>query len=145
MNALEKRAGVPWFNQDSIWNELNRLFDNDDLRWSKGTSFPKINVYKDGEGVIVSAEVPGVNPNKLEITVKDSLVSISGEVPGRARSEHDSYHRCERSTGKFHRELKLPYHADPNQVSAQCTNGVLKISLPRLAEDKPRKITINAS
>lgn len=144
MNTLTPRSNFPWFSQDSIWNELNRLFDSDDLRWSKGTSFPKVNVYKDGEGVVVTAEIPGVDPDKVEITVNDSQVAISGEIPSHSRSEHESYHRCERSTGKFHRELKLPYRADANQVSGQCSNGVLKITLPRVAEDKPKKITINA-
>ena len=144
MNSWITNANGPWFNQNSFWDEVNRLLENDQLRWSKGSTFPKINVYKDGEGLIITAELPGVEPENMNVTVKDTTVSIAGEIPGRSRDEHETYHRCERSTGKFQRDLQLPYHVDSQKVSAQCSNGILQISLPRIEEDRPTKVTVKA-
>lgn len=140
-----------WLDR-SLFNQLgdfNRLIREMDRAFrsplESRASFPKLNIWKNNDAVIITAEVPGVDPQKLELAAEAEKVVISGEVCGRSKTEGEAYQRCERSTGKFHRELNLPFRIDTGKVSAQCKNGILKISLSRAEEDKPRKVSVTVT
>ena len=104
-------------------------------------AYPFINLFQDGYDTILTAEIPGVKKEDINIEVKNNLIRISGE-----RSvdypEKSSVHRMERRDMKFDRTLKLPARVDANQINAEYKNGVLKLVLPRAEEDKPKMIKV---
>ena len=92
----------------------------------------------------MTAELPGIDPKALEITVKNNTVTIRGsrevEEPGEGRTAL----RRERGEGTFVRSFSLPFRLDADKVSAQYQKGVLQVMLPRSEADKPKKISVNA-
>lgn len=104
--------------------------------------FPPINVFADRDGVVLRAEVPGVEPSSIDVSIQRNTLQISGERPIKAR-DRGSYHRRERRFGKFSRSLQLPQDLDTEKATAECRNGVLTLHIPRREEAKPRRVKIN--
>jgi HSP20 family protein len=108
--------------------------------------FPPINVFTDGDGLVVRAEVPGIKPENLNVTAERQTLTISGE---RERSGPEagngSYHRRERRFGKFARSVQLPVELDTSQATAECRNGVLTVRIPKRAEAKPRQVQVKVA
>ena len=107
-----------------------------------GGAFPAVNVYAGHDGIALVAELPGVEREDLEIHVHHDTLTLHGTRRPAAEREA-AYHRRERRGGAFTRTIQLPYRVDPERVEAQLENGVLRLSLPRPEEDKPRRITIS--
>jgi HSP20 family protein len=126
---------------------MERLFDSTAPRLSRGRArFPAVNVWtNDQEGVIVSAELPGVASDSLDITVTADTLTISGERKPTELPENARYHRRERYCAEFNRTVQLPYTVSSDQVEAALENGVLQITLPRAEAEKPKQITIKTS
>lgn len=118
---------------------MNRL-----LRPGDGLSqaYPPLNIYANDEEVVVSAEVPGMEKDKLEISVHGSTFTLSGSREPAEVGEGAAYLREERFSGRFNRMIDLPFNVDAERVKAQLRNGTLVCHLPRAESDKPRKITI---
>lgn len=131
-----------------LQNELDRLLSNPALGLNLGPSargvFPPVNVFEDGEhGIIFRAEVPGIPPEEVDVTVENRRLTISGErKPPEGRGSH---HRRERRFGRFSRSIQLPEGLDPEKVTARCHDGVLTIRIQRREETKPRKVQVEAS
>jgi HSP20 family protein len=109
------------------------------------SSFPAMNLYSGDEGVILTAEIPGVEMDDLEITVLGETLTLSGSRNMLEAEEGVTYHRRERSQGQFTRTVELPFRVDGDSVEAKFSNGVLHITLPRVEEEKPRKITVKTA
>lgn len=107
--------------------------------------YPPINVYDDGESYIVRAEVPGIDPKKVDVTVTGDTLTLRGERIDSELPEGASYHRRELKTGQFRRALTLPDQVDNSKVMASYQNGILEIRLPRAEMAKQRKIEIKSS
>jgi len=107
--------------------------------------FPAVNVWKGDEAVAVTAELPGIDPSDIDISVKDNVLTIAGERKAPEVPEGARWHRNERSYGRFSRAVWLPYSASDDTVEARMTNGVLRIVVGRPDEDKPKKIEIKAA
>jgi HSP20 family protein len=103
--------------------------------------FPAVNVYAGRDGVAVVAELPGVEPGDLEVHARQDVLTIAG-ARRPAAEDARAYHRRERRSGAFSRTVQLPFRVDPERVEAQLENGVLRLSLQRPEEDKPRRIAI---
>jgi HSP20 family protein len=128
---------------DQLQREMNHLFDaNSRRRVFNSPSYPAINIWTNDEGQFITAEMPGVNPEDLDIDVTGDALSISGKRKQDEASKDARYHRRERSFGPFSRTVQLPFMVDTNKVEASFHNGVLQISLPRAEADKPKKIKI---
>ena len=106
---------------------------------------PALDVRKDDDGLTVSAELPGVSPDAIEITVEGTRLDLRAEVPPVELAEGETLHRSERRTGSFHRSLELPYRVDTDKVQASYELGVLTVRLEKSAADKPRKVEIRTS
>jgi len=135
---------MPDYGFGNIWrlqDEMNRLFDE---RFGSSSRFPAMNVWAGQDDVVVEAEVPGMEPKDVEITVTGSTLTISGQRQPETVKENEVYHRRERRYGAFSRSLELPYSVDADKVKAVFRNGVLRVTLPRAEEDKPRKISVKA-
>jgi HSP20 family protein len=106
--------------------------------------YPAVNVWQGDEAVAITAELPGIAPSDIDISVKDNVLTISGERKP-PEAEGARWHRNERSYGRFSRAVRLPYAASDDTVEARMTNGVLRIVVGRPEEDKPKKIEIKAA
>ena len=107
--------------------------------------FPAVNVWQGDEAVAITAELPGVDPADIDISVKDNVLTIAGERKAPQVSDNARWHRKDRSYGRFARAVRLPFAAPEDKVEARMTNGVLRIVVGRPEEDRPRKIEIKGS
>ncbi len=144
--------GGPTWNVRGPFNELERLrrqmdsflgrMSESGLRDQHAGVFPSINLTEEDANFHVRAELPGISAKDLEIQATGNNLSISGERKIVTEGADVRYHRRERESGKFSRAISLPGDIDPDGVSAALSNGILKISIPKAAKDKPRQITI---
>ncbi len=107
--------------------------------------FPLMNVTEDKDSFYVRAELPGLKPDELDISVTGDTLSLSGERKIPTEDENAQYHRREREAGKFNRIVSLPSQVDTGKVEASCEDGILTITLPKAEAVKPKKIAIKAS
>jgi len=105
-------------------------------------TFPAVNIYHDGEGFRIRAELPGIDSDDLEINAKAEQLEIRGERTIDPPDERANWHRREREGGTFRRVVKLPQPVDPERVTARLDLGVLDIFAPRAEEHQPRQIEI---
>jgi len=112
-----------------------------DLTASEGP-FPPINVFQQGDDVLVVIELPGIDKRELQLQAKENTIRIFGRKTV-AYPERVSMHRRERVFGEFDRTLSLPIAIDPDGIKAEYRDGILAIFLPRAEHDKPRTIRIN--
>lgn len=137
-------AWSPFDELRSLQREMNRLFDGYEPR-SAMSRFPAMNVWGNEENVVVTAELPGMEPADLDINVVNNQLTIKGERKADKPTSEAVCHRCERETGRFVRTVRLPYAVEGDQVSAKYQNGVLTVVLPRHEATKPKRIEIKAS
>lgn len=138
------RTWSPFDELRSLQREMNRLFDG----YEGGTSmsrFPALNVWGNEENVIVTAELPGLDIEDLDINVVNNQLTIKGERKAEQPAEGAVCHRNERSAGSFVRTVRLPYAIDGDKVAAQYEKGVLTVTMPRHEQTKPRQIEIKTS
>jgi len=134
-----------WQEMDQLQREMNRLFDATSRgRVFNSPGYPAINIWTNEQGQLISAEMPGIRPDDINIDVTGDALSISGERKPDEFAKDAAYHRRERNYGSFSRTVQLPFMVDTNKVEAHFKNGVLLINLPRAEADKPRKITIKS-
>lgn len=107
--------------------------------------YPLVNISEDADRVYVRAELPGVAPEDLDITIKDQNLVLRGERKIPKEEKGVNYHRRERESGFFRRVLRLPAAVDPNKVEAACKDGILTITLAKPEEIKPRQITVKSA
>lgn len=133
--------------QDRLRRELDRLFSTafDEPRLQTPASYPAINVWTGEEGVVLTAELPGVTAEEIDISVVGDTVTVAGTRRPPELQANERYHRRERGFGRFSRTFQLPCQVDADAVEAVFERGVLNISLPRAEEDKPKKIAIHAA
>ena len=143
---MMRRYHVPaWREMERLQQQMNRLFeDYNPVRTRTAPSYPAMNVWANQDGVLITAEVPGVSPDDIDINVVGDTLTLSGERKAED-GENVRYHRQERSFGRFTRTLQLPYNVNVEGVEASFKNGVLSIELPRAEQDKPRKIAVKTA
>jgi len=105
------------------------------------TGFPAVNLYAGRDGIALLAELPGVAKDELEVHAHRDTLTLRGTRRPAAEDEA-AYHRRERRSGAFTRTIQLPFRVDPERIEARLENGVLRLSLQRPEEDKPRRIEI---
>lgn len=132
---------TPWSELTRSWPGFEQLFESVRPQ-SKG--FPKFNVWKENDELVVTAELPSLEPEALKVNAHENRLSVSGDLPARSKVGGETYHRNERAYGKFNRELRLPFRADAEKTTATLENGVLRVVVHALAEDKPKQIAVSA-
>lgn len=103
--------------------------------------YPPVNVFASQDGIVVRAEIPGIEAEGVHIEIEPRRLTISGERPS-DRNEGGSYHRRERQFGRFSRTIQLPADLDAGKATAGSRNGVLTVRVPKLEAAKPRHIKI---
>jgi len=145
---MYRRYRIPavYRDLDRIQREMNRIFEAyDPIRRRTAPSFPAVNIWSNEDGMVITAEVPGVNPEDIEINVVGETLNLSGTRKVEELAENTRYHRQERGYGKFNRAIQLPFPVEIEKVNATFKNGVLSVNLPRAAADKPKRITVKAA
>jgi HSP20 family protein len=144
---MYRRYSIPtvWREMDRLQREMNRLFETSyPSRLHSAPAYPAMNVWTNEEGLQITAEVPGVSPKDIDISVVGDTLTLSGVREPDELKEGARYHRQERGYGNYSRSLQLPFSVNVDKVEATFKNGILSIVLPRAEEDKPKKITIKS-
>lgn len=134
----------PWEEMRRLQRQMNRL-SGDVLPGVSRRVFPPVNIWTGRDDIIVTAELPGVDPQKVEISVVGDTLTISGSREGAELKEGESFSRQERETGVFSRTIQLPFRVGADKVEASYARGVLRITLPRLEAEKPKQVPIKAA
>jgi HSP20 family protein len=137
----------PYREFATLQDRLNRLFqssfgDNENALNTSSFS-PAVDVYEDEHTVNLKLEVPGIDEKDLDIRVENNTLTVQGERKFEKEEKEENFRRVERQYGSFTRSFTLPQTVDAENVSANYDKGVLKISLPKKAEAKPKQIKVN--
>ncbi|MDH4208024.1 MAG: Hsp20/alpha crystallin family protein [Anaerolineae bacterium] len=103
-----------------------------------------LDVYETEDSLVVKSSIPGVNPEDVDISIKGNILSISGETKEEEEVKEENYVRRERRYGTFSRSLALPDGIDTDKAAAEFEDGVLKLTIPKVPEAKPKIITIKS-
>lgn len=106
---------------------------------------PRVDIREDAERFVILADIPGVDPAQIEISMDKGVLTITGKRDADSETQDGKFTRVERSRGPFHRQFTLPDTADAEGITANGKFGVLEIVIPKKAQATPRRITINAA
>jgi HSP20 family protein len=112
---------------------------------STRTWAPPVDIYENGDNLVLKAELPGIDPKDVEIRVEDNTLYLKGERKFEKEVKEQNYHRVERSYGNFTRSFSLPNSIDSDKVQAEYKDGILTLTMPKREEAKPKTIKINVS
>ena len=126
--------------------EIDRLFEDTFGRGDGGASWtPAVDIRESQNELQLDVELPGLNPDDVEITAENGVLTIRGEKQIERKENDDSrYHVVERSYGSFIRSFQLPQGLDESRIEATCNNGILSVHIPKSALPQPKKIQIKA-
>ena len=138
----------PWNIFDKFQEELNRVGMGRNIEESDNSNIvtshwrPAVDIKEEENRFVIIADLPGVDPKDIEITMEDGVLTIRGERLEESKEEKEGYKRVERLSGTFYRRFSLPDSADADKIEAKGKNGVLEITLPKHEKLQPRKITV---
>ena len=134
--------------QDEIKQVFDRFFGQEDTDASAVVTaqwVPRVDIKEEAGRFVIYADLPGIDPQDIEVQMDKGILSIKGERKSESTTETERFSRVERRYGSFHRRFALPDSADPEGVTADGRNGVLEIVIPKRAETTPRRIQVGAS
>lgn len=139
----------PWLLMNRLQRDLDRLLaqpgSNDDSEQSVVDWVPPVDIREQQTQFLIHADLPGIEPKNIEITLEKGVLTIRGKRELETRKETDGFKRVERASGTFYRRFSLPDTADSASVSARFTNGVLEVAIPKQAQVLPRRINVEAT
>ncbi len=139
----------PWGIVDMLHRDLDRLAarhmpagDSDAVvtDW-----VPAVDIIEEKERFVLRADVPGVDPADIEVSMDAGVLAIAGQRAQESRSEDAGLQRMERVSGRFFRRFSLPDTADAENIDAQCRNGILEVSIPKQPQVQARRIEVHAA
>ena len=129
-------------NPVNLFNEFDRLFERPSARTASEWSIA-LDVAETEAAYLVKATVPGINPDDVEITLEDDVLSLKGEIQQDEEVEEAKYHVRERRFGAFSRRIRFPMAVNGDAVEATYSNGVLSLNIPKAEAVKPKRIVVN--
>jgi len=145
MNTKNIKIWEPFRELVTMRDDVDRLFDtffgrenesNDDY-WR-----PAIDIEENNGNLMVKVEIPGMSKEDIKVSVKDNLLTISGERKRENESKDKTFYRVERCYGQFRRMIRLPAEVDADKVKAAYKDGVLHVTLPKPESMKPKHIDV---
>jgi HSP20 family protein len=109
------------------------------------TWVPRVDVEETDKAIVVKADLPGVNPNEVEITVANGCLVLRGERKEAKEEKGKTFNRVERFAGKYYRSIDLPPGVDAEKITAESANGVITVTIPKAPEVQPKKIAVKAN
>lgn len=142
----------PFRELRSLQDEMNRLFMSNYSRGGggnesdlmRGAWSPQVDIFENKDQIVLEAELPGMKPEEVEISIENNVLTLSGERRFEKKDEGDNFHRVERSYGSFTRSFTLPPTISSESAEAEFENGILRLTLAKREEAKPRRIEIKA-
>ena len=139
----------PFRDLSVLQNRVNRLFTDTRAAGADEDAFqswaPAVDIFERGDDLILSAELPGVRREELDLKVEGNVLTLRGERVRDKTIHEDQYHRVERSYGTFCRSFTLPSTVDPSRIEARFKDGILEVVLPKAEDAKPKKIDVQVS
>jgi HSP20 family protein len=139
----------PWFLMNRLHRDLDRLFTlpagSEESQQAVVEWVPPVDIREEEKQFVIHADLPGVEPKDIEITLEKGVLTIRGRRVLASREEKQGFRRVERVSGEFFRRFSLPDTADSQSVKARFTAGVLEVSIPKQAQVLPRRITVEAA
>jgi HSP20 family protein len=145
----------PFRDLAGLQDRMNRLFDQSirgatrgvaDEDWALGGAWaPAVDIYEQEGNIVLKAELPGVDPKDVDIRLENNVLTLRGERRIDNEVNRESYHRVERAYGAFSRSFTLPSVVNQEQIKADYKDGLLKVTLPKREEAKPKQISISVS
>lgn len=138
----------PWSLVQQLQNELNRVFERRYADTAESGAVatsdwvPPVDIREEKNRFVILADLPGVDPAKIEIHMDKGVLSIRGERPADEADVHAQTKRAERPRGTFYRRFSLPESADAERITAASRNGVLEVTIPKHERVQPRKIVV---
>lgn len=136
----------PWRDLLSMQNELSRMFERafgTTDRASRSTAWiPAIDMFEKEGAIVVRAELPGIRPEDVDISIIEDRLSIRGERKIQEEVKEENYYRMEQRYGTFERVMQLPAKVNAEDVKAVFADGILEVTLPRAEEEKPKQIKV---
>jgi HSP20 family protein len=134
----------PWGLHRELLNEFNRYFDRSADASSAATAdwAPPVDIEEYADKFVIYADVPGIEPSAIEVTLEKGVLTLSGARELVAEQNGIERKHSERAAGRFLRRFVLPDTVDADNVSASGKNGVLQIAIPKRAQEQPRKIAV---
>lgn len=137
----------PWTLQQELLNEFNQFFSrsssNDGSSGATADWAPAVDIEEYPEKFVLYADVPGVEPSTIEVTLEKGVLTLAGARAQAVERNGVERRRVERASGRFHRRFALPDTVDSESVAAQSRNGVLEVVIPKRSQAQPRRITVN--
>lgn len=132
---------IPWRPFLEPFEDFDRWFgDKAPIGFS-----PAVDIYEKGNDLIIEAPLAGIDPDKMDISVENDVLTVQGKMEKKSEVEDKNYYRREIRSGSFYRQVPLPSHVIGDKASAAYENGVLKISVPKAAEKKAKKIEVKVN
>ncbi len=142
-------------NRPATWNNgMNRFF-NEFANGPSGQASeeasacnswaPAVNILEKEDNIIITADLPGLKAEDVEVTIENSVLTVKGERTFGEAAEGETYHRLERNYGPFERNFKVPNSVDPKKIEAQFVNGEMTVNLPKRDESKPRSVKVKVA
>jgi HSP20 family protein len=138
----------PFRDMVTLREKMNRLFEDaftgrgEDKELISSMWTPAVDIFENENELVLTAEIPGIEEKDVEIKIEDNTLTLKGERKFEKETKEENYHRIERSYGSFYRAFTLPHSVDAEKVQAEHENGVLRISMPKRQELKPRTVRI---
>jgi HSP20 family protein len=136
----------PWNLLSQLQRELERKHEigNGIPEGTSATAewVPAVDIKEESEGYVLLADLPGVSPNSIDVSMENGILTLSGKRETEAKTQREGYKRVERQYGNFHRRFSLPDTVDSEGISARCSNGVLEIIIPKKSVVQPKKIVV---
>ena len=146
------RTAEPLRMLEGLQEEMNRLFNTSLVRFpefgtAEGAAFwtPALDMHETKDDLVVQCELPGMKQEDISVTLRENTLYIEGERKKSTEVKDENYYRAERWYGKFHRAMELPTLVDSEKVHASYEGGVLKITMPKRPEVKPKQIQVKVS
>lgn len=137
----------PFREMLQLQNRLNSLFEEasrgSDELLTTGSFVPPVDIYEDGNRIVLKLEAPGMKQEDLDIQMENNTLTVHGERKFEKETDEKNYHRVERRYGSFARSFTLPNTVDPEHVQASYDAGVLTIELAKRPEAKPKQIKVH--
>jgi len=141
----------PWHALTQLNRELGRAFFRTPLNGDRPVAkakiedwVPAVDIQEAADNYVIHADIPGVDPKDIEITMEKGVLSIQGQRKDETKVSHENYQRVERVQGLFSRRFNLPEQVDTESISATGKNGVLEVIIPKLKAEPPRKINVQS-
>ncbi len=143
-SAIELRGDWnPWRDLARVQREMDQIFQRAGRPAAEVD--PPVDVWVGEDEATVRAELPGVAPDGIEISIEDDVLCLRGNRKVEAPAGEARWHLREREGGDFRRKLRLPFRIDSRAVAARFSDGILEVKLPRAEADKPRRIAVQAA